>query len=92
MAIEDAAALGVVLPSGTSADQVPERLRLYEQCRHERATAVQQFSRIAGGDNKDKDFDSMLSLQPKNFAITDEITDFTCALSDVVHELQLRSR
>ncbi|KAL2203512.1 FAD/NAD(P)-binding domain-containing protein [Sarocladium strictum] len=59
MAIEDAAALGVVLPSGTKPEQVPERLRLYEQCRRERATSIQNFSRLAGQDTKDKDFDMM---------------------------------
>ena len=36
-AIEDAAALGTVLPRGTHPSDVPERLKLYENIRYERA-------------------------------------------------------
>ncbi|CAK4030377.1 FAD binding domain-containing [Lecanosticta acicola] len=50
-AIEDAAALSVVLPFGTSKEDIPERLRLYDTLRHERATKIQNFSRIIGGDD-----------------------------------------
>ncbi|TEA16484.1 FAD-dependent monooxygenase OpS4 [Colletotrichum sidae] len=49
-AMEDGAALGVVLPKGTSPEDVPERLRLYEQIRRERAHTIQEFSRQAGKD------------------------------------------
>ncbi len=44
-AIEDAVALAVML-RGASGDKVPHRLRLYEELRLGRATAVQQASRI----------------------------------------------
>ncbi|KAK1705489.1 hypothetical protein BDP67DRAFT_623120 [Colletotrichum lupini] len=49
-AMEDGAALAVVLPKGTSPDEVPERLRLYEKIRMERAHKIQEFSRQAGKD------------------------------------------
>jgi len=49
-AIEDAAALTVVLPGGTSISEIPERLRLYESIRYERAHKIQEFSRLAGQD------------------------------------------
>ncbi|TIA66558.1 FAD/NAD(P)-binding domain-containing protein [Aureobasidium pullulans] len=47
-AIEDAAALAVVLPLGTQADEVAERLKLYETCRYERAHRIQEYTRQAG--------------------------------------------
>ncbi|OHW92982.1 FAD binding domain-containing protein [Colletotrichum incanum] len=49
-AMEDAAALAVVLPKGTSPDDVTERLHLYEKIRMERAHTIQEFSRQAGKD------------------------------------------
>lgn len=49
-AMEDAASLGVVLSRGVTRSEVPERLRLYEKFRYERAHTLQEFSRIAGGD------------------------------------------
>jgi 2-polyprenyl-6-methoxyphenol hydroxylase-like FAD-dependent oxidoreductase len=58
VAIEDAAALAVVLPQGTTAEQVPERLELYQDFRYERAHKIQEYSRQAGKDIKDQDFDS----------------------------------
>ncbi|RAL03685.1 FAD-dependent oxidoreductase [Aspergillus ibericus CBS 121593] len=45
-AIEDAMSLGAVLPLGTSGDEVPERLALYERCRKDRAMRIQQASRL----------------------------------------------
>ncbi|KAJ4129654.1 hypothetical protein NW754_003936 [Fusarium falciforme] len=59
VAIEDAASLAVVLPRGTVPEQVPERLQLYQEFRLERAHKIQQFSRRAGRDSVDKDFDMM---------------------------------
>lgn len=50
MAIEDAFSLGVMLPAGTTPDEVPERLKLYNKARYERASTIQNYSRIAGGD------------------------------------------
>ncbi|KAI1340405.1 hypothetical protein F5Y15DRAFT_57099 [Xylariaceae sp. FL0016] len=49
-AIEDAAALATVLPKGTNPDDVPERLKLYEKIRYDRAHAIQEYSRQAGKD------------------------------------------
>ncbi|KAF5252001.1 hypothetical protein FANTH_2955 [Fusarium anthophilum] len=59
VAIEDAASLAVVLPAGTSPEEVPERLRLYQEFRYDRANRIQEFSRQAGKDKPDKDFDMM---------------------------------
>lgn len=51
MAIEDAAALTVMLSRGVTAAEIPERLRLYDQARVKRATLIQSYSRIAGQDS-----------------------------------------
>lgn len=63
-AIEDAAALAVVLPLGTRREEVGERLRLWDGIRHERATRIQMYSRIIGGDDlmAKKDLDSKCFL------------------------------
>ena len=73
--MEDAAALAVVLQRGIKAEEVPERLRLYEKIRMERANRVQEYSRLAGRDLGDKKLDSKanllfhhLLLPPPNFA------------------------
>ena len=50
-AIEDAASLAAMLPrDAVDAAEIPARLRLYEQCRHERASAIQEFTRQSGRD------------------------------------------
>ncbi|KAK0657328.1 hypothetical protein B0T16DRAFT_425591 [Cercophora newfieldiana] len=49
-AIEDAAALTVVLPKGTTPDDMSECLQLYEEIRYERTHAIQEYSRLAGAD------------------------------------------
>lgn len=54
-AIEDGAALGALFPAGTSADDINERLRLYMQCRYDRATLVQNFSRMMAFKTSEKD-------------------------------------
>lgn len=54
VAIEDAAALAVVLPFGLTFEEVPERLKLYELIRKERADRIQQHSRLAGEDLTEK--------------------------------------
>ncbi|KAI6712513.1 hypothetical protein JHW43_004923 [Diplocarpon mali] len=46
-AIEDAAALGALLPYGTRASDISRRLELYVQARYDRATMVQEFTRQA---------------------------------------------
>jgi 2-polyprenyl-6-methoxyphenol hydroxylase-like FAD-dependent oxidoreductase len=63
-AIEDAISLSAVLPFGTRPADVPERLRLYEEIRYERAHAIQQFTRLAGRDLDQQEggkLDSMFS-------------------------------
>ena len=45
MAIEDAVSLAVMLPGDISRDEIPERLKVYEKARHERATVIQQMTR-----------------------------------------------
>ncbi|KAF9698670.1 hypothetical protein EKO04_003267 [Ascochyta lentis] len=49
-AIEDAASLAVMLQKGTPLGAIPDRLKLYEKCRFERASYIQEISRIAGKD------------------------------------------
>ncbi|KAF2856659.1 FAD/NAD(P)-binding domain-containing protein [Plenodomus tracheiphilus IPT5] len=49
-AIEDAASLAVMLPPQTPLDTIPARLKLFEKCRYERASHIQEISRIAGKD------------------------------------------
>lgn len=53
IAIEDAGSLCALLPRGTSKKDVPERLKLYEQLRDERAHKVQHLTRLAGADLTD---------------------------------------
>ena len=50
VAMEDAAALSVVLPKDTLKEDIMDRLKLYEQIRYERANKIQQYSRLAGED------------------------------------------
>ncbi|KAF4625093.1 hypothetical protein G7Y89_g13079 [Cudoniella acicularis] len=50
IAMEDAAALGVVLPFGTTIEEIPDRLKLYETIRLKRANTIQEYSRQAGKD------------------------------------------
>ncbi|EGP86297.1 uncharacterized protein MYCGRDRAFT_72701 [Zymoseptoria tritici IPO323] len=49
-AIEDAIALATLLPLGTSRQDIPERLSLYNECRYERSHKIQDFTRTAGKD------------------------------------------
>lgn len=57
-AIEDAACLAALFPPGTVRADVPERLRLYEECRMPRAEKAHYMSRFFGEDvdPEDKDF------------------------------------
>jgi len=61
--MEDAASLAVVLQRGTTAGDVPERLRLYEKIRMGRANRVQEYSRLAGRDLGEKKLDSKQAKQ-----------------------------
>ena len=60
VAMEDAASLAVVLPKDTRAEDIAERLQLYESFRYARANRIQEYSRIAGRDmgHDDANFDS----------------------------------
>ncbi|KAH5100227.1 hypothetical protein HBI29_019800 [Parastagonospora nodorum] len=49
-AIEDAASLAVMLPWNVPRDQIQARLKLYEKCRLERASNIQEVSRVSGRD------------------------------------------
>ena len=48
MAIKDAASLACLFPSGTPATEVPERLKLYDSIRRERAHFIQNETRKNG--------------------------------------------
>ena len=60
-AIEDGAALASLLPPGTTAQDIPGRLQLYEQCRKERADWVQEDTRCRGKDDAKRDLGKWLS-------------------------------
>ncbi|RDL29979.1 uncharacterized protein BP5553_10606 [Venustampulla echinocandica] len=44
-AVEDGAALGALFPPGTLTSDVEDRLKLYFECRSERATMIQEYTR-----------------------------------------------
>ncbi|CAI7600515.1 unnamed protein product [Penicillium discolor] len=67
VAIEDAISLAVVLSPGISTTEVPNRLKLYHNIRHERATRIQEFSRIIGEDRTDDKQLDMYSFTNFNF-------------------------
>ncbi|KAI4594293.1 hypothetical protein KJ359_008568 [Pestalotiopsis sp. 9143b] len=50
MAIEDAATLAALLRPGTASRDVPERLKMYQECRQDRANRIQEFTRKNGRD------------------------------------------
>ncbi|KAF3762364.1 hypothetical protein M406DRAFT_46178 [Cryphonectria parasitica EP155] len=67
-AIEDAASLSIVLPRGTPPDEIPQRLKLYEEIRYTRAHTIQQYSRDAGTDWVDgKPQTDMMAYTAYNF-------------------------
>lgn len=66
-AIEDAASLAVVLPAGTPSSEIPERLKLYETCRYERANKIQEFSRLIGRDLDEDPGMDMVQYTAYNF-------------------------
>ncbi|MCJ1471568.1 hypothetical protein MMC13_000208 [Lambiella insularis] len=55
MTIEDAAALSVMLPKGTTPSMVPVHLQLYNKARYERVCTVQNNSRMVGDDGVQKE-------------------------------------
>lgn len=67
VAMEDAAALSVVLEKGLKPEEVPARLKLYETIRYERANRIQEYSRELGKDiQKDAKVD-MIEYTNYNF-------------------------
>jgi len=84
VAIEDAAALSIVLPLGTKPREVAERLKLYQDIRLERANRIQEFSRLMGKDLDEKaSLDSMLKVS--------EIRAQTDTCSVRLRQLQFRA-
>jgi 2-polyprenyl-6-methoxyphenol hydroxylase-like FAD-dependent oxidoreductase len=86
-AIEDAAALAVVLPADTPRDEITARLQLYENIRIQRANRIQEYSRLAGADStEDIKLDSIASFQLICYASS------TNDVSVCIHQLQFWSR
>lgn len=67
-AIEDGAALGALLPIGTSKEQIPQRLKLYMEARYQRATMVQDFSRQMAFKTNKLDAVGGFSMDPLEFS------------------------
>ncbi|KAI1616482.1 hypothetical protein EDD37DRAFT_618243 [Exophiala viscosa] len=67
VAMEDAAALAVVLERDLRAEDVPERLKLWESIRYERANRIQEYSRLAGRDVKEGVKVNMIEYTNYNF-------------------------
>ena len=82
-AFEDAAALAAVLPAGTNPGDVPERLKLFEEIRAERAYRLQAYARrsieTSGGLSavEGKRSGNMRDFQPR----------LTCTPSHRLHQL-----
>lgn len=75
MAIEDAVSVAVLLPLGTSKQQIPERLRLYEKCRKQRNETVLMYTRMNGRDEGDDSVKRMTGkLQALRFDWCDILT------------------
>ncbi|KAI5212844.1 FAD/NAD(P)-binding domain-containing protein [Aureobasidium subglaciale] len=77
-AMEDAVSLAAILPYGTTKEDIPERLRLYEQCRRERANRIQDGTRLSGTSQKDlakmgKKYDGQYMQQQ----------GFECSIADI---------
>jgi salicylate hydroxylase len=53
MAIEDAVALAILLPPGTTVDEIPGRLGLYETARRPRVEKVLDYTRLNARDGDD---------------------------------------
>ncbi|EOA83036.1 uncharacterized protein SETTUDRAFT_156683 [Exserohilum turcica Et28A] len=67
VAIEDAASLAVLLPSGIKPEDISERLELYQRIRKDRADRIQEHSRLAGADLNDKTAEDMSRFTNYNF-------------------------
>ncbi|KAI4185538.1 MAG: hypothetical protein LQ346_005876 [Caloplaca aetnensis] len=60
-AIEDAACISAIFPLGTDPQDVPARLRLYEEIREGRSTKIHAFSRSLGRDLEPGNEDARLN-------------------------------
>lgn len=80
MAIEDAASIAALLPLGTKREELEERLKLYEQCRHPRATKVQELTRIAGANAEEQ--------HPNHMKFAQESTAYTFGHDEWDHSTQ----
>ena len=58
-AIEDGVALGTMLPRSVDKAEVPTRIQLYNEARHERASNIQTWTRLAGMDGANDDQESI---------------------------------
>ncbi|KNG85740.1 hypothetical protein ANOM_005720 [Aspergillus nomiae NRRL 13137] len=67
-AIEDGAALGALFPLGTKPAEVAARLQLYMKCRYDRATMVQEYSRLAAFKTSPDDKVGGTSTDPLEFS------------------------
>ena len=65
MALEDGVSLGIMLSQGVTPEDVPGRLELYNKARYERASSIQQFSRLVGGDGTEGSADDVPKFQRK---------------------------
>lgn len=65
-AIEDGVSLGVMMSGVSSLDEIPARLGLYDDARHERATLIQKYTRLVGGDGIKQEQTSGDSLSGKH--------------------------
>lgn len=67
-AIEDAAALGALFPLGTKTSDIPNRLKLYFQCRYERCTTIQIYTRQSGFKVKGSQHGQTETMNPERFS------------------------
>lgn len=67
-AIEDAACLAAVFPPGTNCADVPERLRLYEECRMARVGKIHHMTRLSA---EDLDLEDKNSRMKRDLAFID---------------------
>lgn len=58
MAIEDAVSLAVLLPLGTTADEIPGRLKLYEQARRPRVELALHYTAMNARNEDEQSTDS----------------------------------
>lgn len=69
MAIEDAVSLGVMLSAIPERSEVPTRLKLYNEARYSRASTIQQYSRIVGGDGISADDEHVDAMKGSSISL-----------------------